>query len=92
MSTLVRTKEDKAFDLDDITEVQLFDSSIDVSGWKWAWIVLWLIFFLPIGLFLLWYYTRNKKYTCAVKFNKSRRVYTFDKTNYYLLATKEDVH
>ena len=88
MGTLVRTIDDKVFDLDDVSDVQLLGSAMHMSGWGLFWVIFWVFLFFPVA-FAVAYYKFGKRYTCAVKFTKSKRVYHFDETNYFLIQLKE---
>jgi hypothetical protein len=91
MGTLVITKESKCFDLDDVSEVLLLQKEMNVTGWYLFWIAFWTIIFFPIAFVVFYFMYDNKKYTAAVTFRKSKRVYTFDQKNWNLLDIKEIV-
>ena len=89
MTTLIITKEKKVFDLEDVTQVKYLNNEVDITGWDFFWIVLWVFLFLPVALVLVWVFTRKRKHTCVIRLNKSNRVYKFDEVNYQLLETKD---
>jgi hypothetical protein len=85
---LVTTIENKAFDLEDVSQVQLLTTGTHITGWNIFWVIFWILVFFPIAIVVL-YQKLGKKYTCAIKFDKSKRVYNFDERNYNLIQLDE---
>ena len=80
---IVETKDGKSFESEDISNVKLLDSSVDMVNP--LWIVFWLLVFFPMAIALAIAGVVSKKYTCVITVNGGSEVHTFDKANYHLL-------
>lgn len=82
--SIVTSKDGQALDLNDVTECHLLEEKWDFP--HIGWFILWTILFFPIGAIgpLIVGLMRHN-YTCAIKFKRSKRIYTFNKKNYRLL-------
>lgn len=84
--TVVKSKNEVEFNLEDVTQVKLLDSSIDVINP--LWIIFWILAFFPMAIALVVEGFTSKKYTCVVTVLDSNEVHTFDKANYHLLSIR----
>lgn len=88
MTTILKTKDNQVIDLDDVTEVHLLEKEYDFP--HWIWFVLWGILLLPIGfIFPLIIGLTRRQYVVAIKFKKSKRLYTVNKKNWRLLQAHD---
>jgi hypothetical protein len=86
--TIIATKDRQVLDLADVTEVLLLEESWDFP--HWGWFIFWGIMLLPIGVLgPLVVGLFRRQYVCAIKFKKSKRLFTFNKKNYRLLQLND---
>lgn len=79
----VETVEGNELNLDNISKVQLLDTSI--KGVNAGTVILWVFLFFPMAIALVLEGMFGKNYTCAVTNGDEQEVHTFDKANYKLL-------